>query len=265
MNKSTRKLAAIIIIFFLFLPLLMFIPNNKKKLVNNETVATKTDAIEEVTTEPITIEETVVTTEVTTVTTTEELTTEIITTEKTTEKKSEKPVVKKPTTVTTQKPTEVVPTTEQITTEIVTTESTTEITTEVTTEVATEKPTEKTDLSYDKYGGLSASDFNLICKVVENETHGADKTSKSHVVNVIRNRKKDSRFPNSYSGVINQPNQFGKRNDVTESTKKAVREALANGDNTHGALWFCTCSRGCWASSHATRIFKDSVGHIFWK
>ena len=265
MNNLTKKIIVGIVVFITILIGLIYTHNNKKH-INNEPIATFTDSIETTESETELVFASIPNTEleITEINTnTEEITEENTTVKPTTEQ----PTTTKPEKVTTEQVTTesteiIVPTTETGTTQEPTTEITTEIITETPTEeVTTEKPTE----TYDQYGGLSATDFNAICKVVECETHGADKTSKSHIVNVIRNRKNDPRFPNSYTGVTNQPNQFGHRSGVTEDTKQAVREALANPDNTQGALWFCTCSKGCWASKNATRIFKDAVGHIFWK
>lgn len=109
-----------------------------------------------------------------------------------------------------------------------------------------------------------SDEFMTICSVVEAETHGADMESKMRIACVIRNRVNDSRFPNSYYGVCTQANQFASRWDIDQSTIDAVNAALNGGDITGGALWFCTCSSGCWASSNATYLFTDSVGHHFW-
>lgn len=107
--------------------------------------------------------------------------------------------------------------------------------------------------------------IDVICKVVEAETHGADYDSKVRIVHVIRNRVSDGRFPNDYISVCTQANQFASRSDVEDSTRQAVNDALNMSDTTNGALWFCTCSSGCWASANATYLFTDSVGHNFWK
>ena len=109
-----------------------------------------------------------------------------------------------------------------------------------------------------------SDEFMTICSVVEAETHGADMESKMRIACVIRNRVNDSRFPSSYYGVCTQANQFASRWDIEQSTIDAVNAALSGGDITGGALWFCTCSSGCWASQNATYLFTDSVGHHFW-
>ena len=109
-----------------------------------------------------------------------------------------------------------------------------------------------------------SDEFMTICSVVEAETHGADMESKMRIACVIRNRVNDSRFPSSYYGVCTQANQFASRWDIEQSTIDAVNAALNGGDITGGALWFCTCGSGCWASQNATYLFTDSVGHHFW-
>lgn len=109
------------------------------------------------------------------------------------------------------------------------------------------------------------SEIDVICSVVEAETHGADYSSKVRIVHVIRNRVNDGKFPSDYYSVCTQSGQFASRWDIEESTRIAVNDALNMGDTTNGALWFCTCSNGCWASNNATYLFTDSVGHHFWK
>lgn len=109
-----------------------------------------------------------------------------------------------------------------------------------------------------------SDEFMTICSVVEAETHGADMESKMRIACVIRNRVNDSRFPSSYYGVCTQANQFASRWDIEQSTIDAVNAAFNGGDITGGALWFCTCGSGCWASQNATYLFTDSVGHHFW-
>lgn len=134
-------------------------------------------------------------------------------------------------------------------------EELTEAITEESTEVIEEQP------AY----SISDSDFEQICKVVEAETHQCDKESKKHIVHVIMNRVNNSSFPNSISSVCKQKNQFARRSDVEQSTRDAVAEALNESDTTDGALFFCTCSKGCYASKNKTWLFKDSCGHNFWK
>jgi hypothetical protein len=111
---------------------------------------------------------------------------------------------------------------------------------------------------------FSDEDFNTICRVVEAETHGADENSKIHIVHVILNRVSSSEFPNTIQGVCNQSGQFASRSDVEQSTIEAVNIALTVSDTTNGALFFCTC-KGCWADNNKEYLFKDTIGHSFYK
>lgn len=115
------------------------------------------------------------------------------------------------------------------------------------------------------YTSAADDEFMTLCAVVEAETHGAGSDAKMRIVFVIRNRVLDGRFPSSYYGVCTQSNQFASRWDIEQSTIDAVNAALESGDTTGGALWFCTCSSGCWASDNASYMFTDSVGHHFWR
>ena len=89
---------------------------------------------------------------------------------------------------------------------------------------------------YDYY---SEDEINLLQRVVETETHGADFMSKVHVAEVVLNRVDNERWPNTITGVITQPNQFSYgHTKITESTKLAVEYAFMEEDDTQGALSF---------------------------
>lgn len=106
-------------------------------------------------------------------------------------------------------------------------------------------------------------DFNLLCQVVECETHGADRESKAHIVHVIRNRIYRSEWGSSWSSVILEPYQFGRRADVTQDTINAVNYALSIEDTTYGCIAFHS---GGWSATFFgyRYVFTDNVGHKFY-
>lgn len=98
------------------------------------------------------------------------------------------------------------------------------------------------------YSQLSYTDseIELLERLVECETGGLSRDSKSFVVCTILNRMLSDEFPGSMYDVIMQEHQFtpvstGKINRVTPSddTVSAVKYTLASGiDTTNGALYF---------------------------
>lgn len=117
---------------------------------------------------------------------------------------------------------------------------------------------------------ISSTELNLLYKCVQSESGNQPHMGKVAVVNVILNRVKSPKFPNTITGVIYAKNQFqvvsnGAINRVvpTESTINAVQAAL-NGEKSvdDDVLYFATptCNFGNWA------IFDKQIGgHYFWK
>ena len=108
--------------------------------------------------------------------------------------------------------------------------------------------------------------------IVEQETRGGSYRHKCIVTNVVLNRVKDSRFPNTVKGVLLQKNQFSstwnyyqKRNKPDEKTENAVN-AVLNGkerDESNGALYFHSMSSDGWFSSLS--FVMEMEGHRFFK
>ena len=111
---------------------------------------------------------------------------------------------------------------------------------------------------------ISDYDFNLLCQVVECETHGGDMESKSHIVNVIRNRLSRPEWGSTYSSVILEPYQFGRRSDITQDTIDAVNYALSNPDNTYGSIAFHSGGYSNTFFGYGY-VFTDAVGHHFYR
>ena len=124
---------------------------------------------------------------------------------------------------------------------------------------------------------MSKADRFILYRIVEAEATNGDKQSKKNVTHVILNRLKSNKFPKTISGIVFQKHQFSPISDgryygvtIKESTKQAVIEAYEEGDTTGGALYFANMS--CvsnvntrrWFNS-MTYLFKDSIGHSFYK
>lgn len=93
-------------------------------------------------------------------------------------------------------------------------------------------------------GSVSSSSLNLISKFVYAESRGEPYQGQVAVAAVILNRVKDSRFPNTVSGVVYQKNAFtcvsdGQINLTPNSTaRKAAQDALNGWDPSLGALYY---------------------------
>ena len=126
------------------------------------------------------------------------------------------------------------------------------------------------------YDVFSESELDLLFRIVETEVRGDTYfDEKANVCSVIFNRLYDQNtFHDLYSlsDVITKPSQFSsyssgayKKVTVTETTRLACEYAFQIGDTTDGALWFDSTNGNSWADSHREFIFKDSVGHSFYR
>ena len=92
--------------------------------------------------------------------------------------------------------------------------------------------------------GLSASDKDLMARLVRAEAQGEPYAGKVAVATVILNRVSSSDFPNTVSSVIYQSGQFspvanGEINKAADSDSvRAVNEAIANRGQGAGSLFF---------------------------
>lgn len=127
---------------------------------------------------------------------------------------------------------------------------------------------------------LSGEEANVLKRIVEAEATGEDIKGRILVANVILNRVKSSKFPNTVKEVVFQRKgstvQFSPTKDgrywsvnVSAKTKEAVKRALAGEDYSRGALYFSARSR---ADKHNMRWFDGSLkwlfkygGHEFYK
>lgn len=125
---------------------------------------------------------------------------------------------------------------------------------------------------------MDSLDYNTLLHIVEAEATGGDMKSKILIANVVLNRVKDSRFPDTIYEVvwerIGDVVQFSPTADgridsvsVTAETIEAVDRALAGEDYSQGALWFMArdSSDGCnveWFDDTLVLLFEYG-GHEF--
>lgn len=90
----------------------------------------------------------------------------------------------------------------------------------------------------------NTSNLNLISRFVHAEARGEPYTGQVAVAAVILNRVRDSRFPNTTSGVVYQPGAFTCVSDgqinltPNETSKKAAQDAINGWDPTYGAVYY---------------------------
>ena len=93
-------------------------------------------------------------------------------------------------------------------------------------------------------GSYSSGDSYLLAKCIYAEARGEPYTGQVAVGAVILNRVRSSKFPNSISGVIDQPYAFtcvadGQINLTPDANaKKAAQDALNGWDPTNGCLYY---------------------------
>ena len=119
---------------------------------------------------------------------------------------------------------------------------------------------------------ITDEEIEMLKYIVEQETRGGSYRHKCIVTNVVLNRVKDSRFPNTVKEVLFQKNQFSstwnyyqKRNKPDKKTENAVNDVL-NGrveDESNGALYFHSMSSDGWFSSLS--FIMEMEGHRFFK
>ena len=96
---------------------------------------------------------------------------------------------------------------------------------------------------------MPANEYYTLLQIVEAEATGEDIEGKMLIANVILNRVRDERFPNTIEGVVwqqidgsaqFQPTIDGRINtvEITQSTIEAVDRVLAGEDSSEGALYF---------------------------
>ena len=119
---------------------------------------------------------------------------------------------------------------------------------------------------------ITDEEIEMLKYIVEQETRGGGYRHKCIVTNVVLNRVKDSRFPNTVKGVLLQKNQFSstwnyyqKRNKPDNNTVNAINDVLNSRveDESNGALYFHSMSSDGWFSSLC--FIMEMEGHRFFK
>ena len=123
---------------------------------------------------------------------------------------------------------------------------------------------------------LKTKEYNLLLRIVEAEAGGEDTTGKMLVANVIMNRVKSGRFPNTVTEVVYQKNPNGKAQfsptvdgrmdsvSVSQETVDAVERVLCGEDSSNGALYFRSVrSTSGWHDRALTRVLEHG-NHIFY-
>lgn len=120
-----------------------------------------------------------------------------------------------------------------------------------------------------------SNDQKILERIVEAEAGGESFKGKILVANVILNRVKSKKFPNSIEGVVFSHKQFSPISDgryytvhVSNDTKKAVEAALNGKDPSKGALYFMERSAASagnvsWFDRALTRLFRCGCHEFF--
>jgi len=114
---------------------------------------------------------------------------------------------------------------------------------------------------------VSQDDYQVMLRIVQAEAGVCDDKGKILVANVILNRVKSGKFPDTVRGVVYSPSQFspvsnGRINTVkvTDDTTQCVDRALSGEDYSDGALYFMN-RRG--SKSGAVRWFDSRLTYLF--
>ncbi len=105
-----------------------------------------------------------------------------------------------------------------------------------------------------RIAGISTSDYEILCRIVQAEAGGEDMLGKQMVADVIINRVNSAKFPNTIEGVVFQGSggkaQFSPIRDgryytvsISAETRKAVKKAIDGEDSTNGALYFVNATK----------------------
>lgn len=117
--------------------------------------------------------------------------------------------------------------------------------------------------------GFSQNDLKLMANAVYGEARGEPYEGQVAVAAVILNRVKDSRFPNTVSGVIFEPLAFTAVADgqiwlePNETSKRAVQDAINGWDPTGGLVYYFNPDTATSAWMHARERVKRIGKHVF--
>lgn len=117
--------------------------------------------------------------------------------------------------------------------------------------------------------GFTANDLKLIANAVYGEARGEPYEGQVAVAAVILNRVKDSRFPNTVSGVIFEPQAFTAVADgqiwlePNEGAKRAAQDAINGWDPTNNLVYYFNPNTATSAWMHARPRVKQIGKHVF--
>ena len=115
-----------------------------------------------------------------------------------------------------------------------------------------------------------SADEQLLARCIHGEARGEPYVGKVAIAAVVLNRVRDSRFPNTISGVIYQPLAFTAVADgqinlaPNKDAFKAAKDALNGWDPTYGTLYYwnpvTATSKWIWSRKITLRIGKHVFG-----
>lgn len=123
--------------------------------------------------------------------------------------------------------------------------------------------------------GLEEQEYQVLLKIVEAEAGGEDCQGRMLVANVVMNRVRSSRFPNTVTEVVYQrcsgKAQFSPVSDgridqvsISQETVEAVARALNGEDASAGALYFRSVHSNSNWFDRALRRVTEHGNHIFY-
>lgn len=119
--------------------------------------------------------------------------------------------------------------------------------------------------------GYTNADVELLGKVISAEARGESYEGQVAVGAVILNRVAHPSFPDTLSGVVYQKGAFSCVNDsnwyepISETSKRAARDALNGWDPSGGAIYYFNASKTNDAFMHSRPVIKVIGNHKFCK
>lgn len=123
--------------------------------------------------------------------------------------------------------------------------------------------------SSSKKNNYNSNDRYLLAKVVHAEARGESYTGQVAIAAVVLNRVRDSRFPNTVSGVIYQPWAFTAVNDgqinlePNAKAYQAADDALNGWDPTYGSVYYYNPKTATSSWIRTTKYVTTIGNHIF--
>lgn len=119
------------------------------------------------------------------------------------------------------------------------------------------------------YGAYSASEVDLLARIISAEARGEPYEGQVAVGAVIMNRIAHPSFPNTLSGVIYQPGAFSCLTDggvnaaVVDSAYRAARDAIDGADPSGGAVYYYNPDKTSNKWMHARPVIVVIGSHRF--